>query len=69
MPQELNKNIFAASDDVYSPHHTNQLQAVQQAVLLEREPASNPAQTEAKPVERIQVKQKQNQAEFGKAFG
>ena len=75
MPQELNKNTFAASDDVYPPQHTNplqviqqsQLQAVQQAVLHEREPASNPAQAEAKPIERIQAKQKQNQREFGKA--
>ena len=43
------KNTFAASDDVYPPQHTNQLQAVQQAVPLEREskPALIPAQIEA----------------------
>ena len=78
--KELNKNTFAASDNVYPPQHTNQpqaiqqsklqavhqsqLQAVQQAVFLEREPAAKSAQTKAKAVGRIQLKQKQKQPEF-----
>ena len=44
------------------------LQAVQQAIFLEREPASNSAQIEAKAVGRIQANQKQKQPEFEKAF-
>ena len=38
------------------------------AVPLEHESASNSAQIEAKSIERIQVKQKQNQLKFNKAF-